>query len=161
MLVYTIFHCSLKTVDLEDSPWYYTFSYTWGNPHAEAREGHAFTKNFEALNPEYSVKGRKPILCDGKLLYINRNLYDAFCDVPKDARRRFINRKNEPRGWSRLHVCVIAGKHEQVRQLLRSGIDLNIADNENGDTALNWATRMGKSEMVKLLVEAGARIDLE
>ena len=155
-----LFHCSLKTVDLEDSPWYHTLSYTWGNPHPEAREGHAFTKTFEALNPEYSAEGRKPIVCDGKLLYINRNLYDAFCDVPRDAWRTFINRKNVARGWSRLHVSVIAGEHEQDRQLLRSGVDLNIADDKYGDTALHWAARMGKSEMVKLLVEAGARIDI-
>lgn len=37
--------CSLKTVDLVDSPWYYAFSYTWGNPHAIAREGHEFTEH--------------------------------------------------------------------------------------------------------------------
>ena len=154
-----LFHCFLKTVDLKDSPWYHAFSYTWGNPHAEAKENHAFTKNFEALNPEYTFEGRRPILCDGKLLYINRNLYDAFCDVPKHAWRKFINQKKEPEGWSRLHVSVIAGEHEQVRQLLRSGIDLNIVD-KNGDTAINWAARMGKSEMVTLLVEAGAKIDI-
>lgn len=155
-----LFHCSLKTVDLEDAPWYYAFSYTWGNPHAEGRETHAFTKNYHDLQPEYALDAKKPILCNGKLLHINRNLYDAFGDVPKDAWTKFINRKNA-NGFTRLHIYTIAGipgAEEKLRQLLHSGIDLNATDNI-GATALNWAARMGNFEIVKLLVDAGARIE--
>lgn len=154
-----LLQCSLKTVDLEDSPWYYAFSYTWGNPHAEGRETHAFTKDYHALHPEYALDAKKPILCDGKLLYINRNLYDAFSDVPKEAWTKFINRKND-NGFTRLHIYTISdlpGSEEKLRRLLHSGIDLNATDNI-GATAINWAARMGNFEIVKLLADAGAQI---
>src|SRR5690349_6041959 len=135
-----LFHCSIKTVDLEDAPWYYAFSYTWGNPHAEGRESHAFTKNYHALHSEYAPDSKKPIICNGKLLHINRNLYDAFGDVPKEAWMKFINRKNK-NGRTRLHIYTMAGlpsAEEKLRQLLHSGIDLNATDNI-GATAINWA----------------------
>ena len=40
-----------------------------------------------------------------------------------------------------------------------AGIDLD-APNGIGATALNWAVRIGKLDMVKLLVEASAQIDI-
>ncbi|KFY16928.1 hypothetical protein V492_01007, partial [Pseudogymnoascus sp. VKM F-4246] len=156
-----LFHCSIKTVDLEDAPWYYAFSYTWGNPHAEGRKTHAFTKDYHALQPEYAQDAKKPILCNGKLLHINRNLYDAFTDVPKDAWTKFINKKNA-RGFTRLHIYTLAGipgSIEKLRQLLHSGIDLDATDNI-GATAINWAARMGNFEIVKVLVDAGAQIGI-
>lgn len=96
-------------------------------------------------------------------MYINRNLYDAFCDVPKDAWRKFINKRNPKNGWTRLHLCMLQHLQndfmETARQLLCAGIDLDATDH-TGATALNWAARIGKLDMVKLLVEAGARIDI-
>jgi hypothetical protein len=49
-----LFNCSLKTVDLKDSLFYYALPYTWAKSHALGREGHAFTKHYEAANPEYA-----------------------------------------------------------------------------------------------------------
>jgi ankyrin repeat protein len=40
--------------------------------------------------------------------------------------------------------------------LIAHGADVNATDN-HGDTALKDATNMGKSEMIKLLKEAGAK----
>jgi hypothetical protein len=157
-----LFHCSLKTVDLEDAPWFYAFSYTWGNPHAEGRETHGFTKNYHALQPEYAHDAKKPILCDGKLLHINRNLYDAFGDVPKDAWTKFINRKRIIGGTTHLHFHATIGapnSEAKVRQLLHSGIDLNATDN-TGATAISLAARLGRFEIVKLLGDAGAQIEI-
>ncbi|KIM95698.1 hypothetical protein OIDMADRAFT_171156 [Oidiodendron maius Zn] len=155
--------CSIKIVDLADAPWYYAFSYTWGNPHAISREDHAITKHYNAISPEYAPDAKQAILCDGKVMYINRNLYDAFCDVPRDAWRKFINKRNPDNGWTRLHLCVaknlVNDTMETARQLLCSGIDLDATD-AIGATALYWAARIGKLDMVKLLVEAGAQIDI-
>ncbi|KAH6637352.1 heterokaryon incompatibility protein-domain-containing protein [Chaetomium tenue] len=67
-------HVSLKTVDLEDDPFFYALSYTWGNPHAN---GVDFTAHFNAVDSEYSPLERSPILCDGKRLKIQRNLLDV------------------------------------------------------------------------------------
>jgi len=153
------FHCSMKVVDLRDNPWYHAFSYTWGNPHAEARDGHAFTTHFQALDPEYSVEAKKQIFCDGKILHINRNLYDALGDVPKDAWSRYINRKDTKRGWTRLHVYVVSEAIDMVQQTLSSNVDLDATDNI-GATALNWAARIGNFDILELLVEAGANIDV-
>jgi hypothetical protein len=101
-----LFRCSIEIVDLADAPWYYAFSYTWGNPHAISRDAHAITKHNNAVNPEYAPDAKQAILCDGKVMYINRNLYDAFCDVPRDAWRKFISKRNLDNGWTRLHLCV-------------------------------------------------------
>ena len=67
-------HVSLKTVDLEDDPFFYALSYTWGNPHAN---GVDFTAHFNAVDSEYSPLKRSPILCDGMRLKIQRNLLDV------------------------------------------------------------------------------------
>jgi hypothetical protein len=67
-------HVSLKTVDLENDPFFYALSYTWGNPHAN---GVDFTAHFNAVDNEYSPLERSPILCDGMRLKIQRNLLDV------------------------------------------------------------------------------------
>jgi hypothetical protein len=66
-------HVSLDVVDLDDDPFFYALSYTWGNPHAY---GVDFTAYFNAVNQEYSVAENKPVLCDGKLVKVQRNLLD-------------------------------------------------------------------------------------
>jgi ankyrin repeat protein len=43
-----------------------------------------------------------------------------------------------------------------VRALLEAGADANGADTQGG-TALQWATRNGHAEIIRLLREAGAR----
>ena len=154
-----IFHCSLKIVDLQDNPWDHAFSYTWGNPHPETREGHAFAGRYLALEPEYAPEAKKSIICDGKLIQINRNLYDALGDIPKKAWSRYIDRKNDKRGWTRLHIYVISGAVDMVQQTLCSNVDLNATDDISA-TALNWAARIGRLDIVKLLVEAGADIEI-
>ncbi|KAK3380896.1 heterokaryon incompatibility protein-domain-containing protein [Podospora didyma] len=62
------FQLSMRVVDLEDFPVYEALSYTWGRPltvfpSAEARD--------EALEDDEPL----PVLCDGKVLYVRRNLY--------------------------------------------------------------------------------------
>ncbi|KAK4034957.1 heterokaryon incompatibility protein-domain-containing protein [Parachaetomium inaequale] len=67
-------HVSLKTVDLDDNPAFYALSYTWGNPHAN---GVDFTAHFNAVSEEYSTHQKRPILCDGERLGVQRNLFDV------------------------------------------------------------------------------------
>lgn len=71
-------HVSIETVDLQDSPFFYALSYTWGNPHAN---GVDFTAHFNAVNEEYGVSQRASILCDGKGLSIQRNLLDVLGEL--------------------------------------------------------------------------------
>ena len=63
-------------------------------------------------------------------------------------------------GWTKLHVCVIAGipgTEEIVPQLLCSGIDLDATDH-TGATTINWAAKLGRLGIAKRLTEAGAQI---
>ncbi|KAL2257153.1 hypothetical protein VTK26DRAFT_590 [Humicola hyalothermophila] len=78
---------SLRTVDLRDDPFYHALSYTWGNPHAS---GVDFTEHFNAVNAEYSVSEKVPILCDDQILHVQRNLFDALSEFQHalDSRER-------------------------------------------------------------------------
>lgn len=50
------------------------------------------------------------------------------------------------------------GDVEAVRSLLRDGADVNAAQGD-GMTALHWAARRGQSELVEVLLYAGAKLD--
>ena len=50
------------------------------------------------------------------------------------------------------------GDVEAVRSLLRDGADVNAAQGD-GMTALHWAARLGQSELVEVLLYAGAKLD--
>ncbi|KAK3360698.1 heterokaryon incompatibility protein-domain-containing protein [Lasiosphaeria hispida] len=63
---FTPIRLSIRAVDLDDNPIYEALSYTWGRPltvfsSAEERDG--WTEN------------RFPVLCDGKVLLVTRNLF--------------------------------------------------------------------------------------
>ncbi|KAF3484425.1 HET domain protein [Arthroderma uncinatum] len=153
--------CTLKTVDLDsDSPPFHALSYTWGNPHAKARDEHRFTQHYNALDAEYLFPSAGvPVKCDGKRLLVSRNLYDALRDVPENAWKTFINRRNDSKGWTRLHTNSINGDAKRVKSLIASGVDLDTRDHE-GMTALVWAVRLQRREVVKLLAMAGAKVEI-
>ncbi|GAB1318313.1 Heterokaryon incompatibility domain-containing protein [Madurella fahalii] len=71
-------HVSLEAVDLEDNPFYYALSYTWGNPYAH---GVDFTEYFNAVTEQYGWSRRIPILCDGKVIHVQKNLLDALYEL--------------------------------------------------------------------------------
>jgi ankyrin repeat protein len=52
------------------------------------------------------------------------------------------------------------GESEKVRDLLKSGVDVN-AKNETGYTALMFAAMLGHAEVVDSLIEAGADVNAE
>ncbi len=68
---------SLNMVDLAEGPVFCALSYTWGNPHAN---GVDFTAHFDAVNSEYAVSEKRAVLCDGKVLKIQRNLLDVLSE---------------------------------------------------------------------------------
>ncbi|KAJ8401521.1 hypothetical protein AAFF_G00384400 [Aldrovandia affinis] len=59
-------------------------------------------------------------------------------------------------GWTALHLACYFGHREVVGELLKAGVDVNLA-NEVGDTALHQATRTGRKEVVLLLLRYDAR----
>ena len=64
-------------------------------------------------------------------------------------------------GLTPLTVACAGGHMEITRMLLRAGADVNLADRSHGATPLAVASRHGAGSvaMVRLLLEAGARVD--
>ncbi len=60
----------------------------------------------------------------------------------------------------KLFAAIQKSDVEQVKQLLASGIDLDKKDG-NGQTALTLASSIGNSEIINLLISAGAKINVE
>ncbi|KAB8236834.1 Ankyrin and HET domain protein [Aspergillus alliaceus] len=148
-------HVQLKTVDLNDRPWYNAVSYTWGNPHTElphVQDAHA------AYSQKYPPEHREPIIANGQILYVSRSAYDVLASVPTDAWAKRCNRRN-PRNQLRatIHTACMTSKKDFVEELICAGVDVNVQD-EYGRTPLCYAARLGKLEFVELLLAAGADI---
>ena len=56
--------------------------------------------------------------------------------------------------------AIYADSIEGLRQLLDLGLDINTSYDTNDDTPLMVAVRKGKTEMVKLLLERGAKVNV-
>ncbi len=48
---------------------------------------------------------------------------------------------------------------DDVRELIQGGADVNAVDMFGGNTGLHWAAREGLSEMARLLLDNGARVE--
>ena len=55
-----------------------------------------------------------------------------------------------------LHVATEQRKTNAIRLLIHLGVDTEVKD-ANGDTALEWAEKWDKAEMVRLLRDLGGR----
>lgn len=58
-----------------------------------------------------------------------------------------------------LYIAVNEGSSEVVSFLLKQGANPNVTENYYGKTPLHQAARLGKHEMVKLLIDAGANLE--
>ncbi|WP_143688786.1 ankyrin repeat domain-containing protein [Wolbachia endosymbiont of Laodelphax striatellus] len=65
------------------------------------------------------------------------------------------------RGHTALHLAITEKRLEIVRELIKSGADINAEEYGNKCTPLHLACMVGKMEIVKELVEAGAEIEQE
>ena len=59
-------------------PSYFCLSYCWSNPHAISNTFNYFEKYAE----DYDDQNVYPIACNGRLLYVRANLYDALQQLP-------------------------------------------------------------------------------
>lgn len=71
-----------------------------------------------------------------------------------------INMKSGPNKTTALHEACLHGFHEGLELLVKhADIDLNAKDNQ-GQTAIHCATQANRIDCLKILLSAGARIDL-
>ncbi|WP_353289409.1 ankyrin repeat domain-containing protein [Wolbachia endosymbiont (group A) of Paraperithous gnathaulax] len=64
-------------------------------------------------------------------------------------------------GYTALHLAVTEKRLENVKELIRSGADINAEEYESKCTPLHLACMVGKVEIVEELVKAGAEIEQE
>lgn len=57
---------------------YYCLSYCWSNPHVKSN----VFNQYDAVADEYDDQSVYPISCNGRLLYVRANLYDALQQLP-------------------------------------------------------------------------------
>ncbi|WP_353285777.1 ankyrin repeat domain-containing protein [Wolbachia endosymbiont (group A) of Rhorus exstirpatorius] len=67
----------------------------------------------------------------------------------------------DARGYTALHLAVTEKRLETVRELIKSGGNVNAEEYGNKCTPLHLACMVGKVEIVKELVEAGGEIEQE
>lgn len=75
------------------------------------------------------------------------------------------NKRNDPpdgntdrAGRSELHYAVIDRNLERIKELLRQGVNVNLAD-RNGWTPLHFAAQNSDEGMARLLLDSGASVD--
>jgi ankyrin repeat protein len=65
-----------------------------------------------------------------------------------------------PLGETALHTCAHTGNVDAAKALLARGAAVNSGDNWRGQTPLMWAAAQGHAAMVRVLVEAGADVNV-
>ncbi|UZR97719.1 ankyrin repeat domain-containing protein [Chondrinema litorale] len=60
-----------------------------------------------------------------------------------------------------IHTAVLSGNIDAVKQHIKSGTDINMKEPMSGSTPLISAATFGKTEIAKILVDAGANLALK
>ncbi|KAK7747636.1 hypothetical protein SLS62_009047 [Diatrype stigma] len=133
---------------------YQALSYTWSSPLSPDRsepteeQQEASAQSAAAYRP----LNQWPILVDGRLFFVRRNLYDF---VRRVATLRDFEAAREPYGKTAVVEAAEDGDLARVRELVALGADLSRVDCF-GETALHYAAENGHAEIVRALVRAGA-----
>lgn len=61
--------------------------------------------------------------------------------------------------FDQIHSLILDSNHKQLKQLLNHGADVNAVD-ENGNTALLFASKIGDRKVIDLLIEKGADVNM-
>ena len=89
----SIIRCSMRCVDLDDRPEYTALSYTWKLDHTVLSGGYAMAKSyaktflrggdprFEISQDTGEIRLSKEIVCDGNVIKISPNLYNALVQL--------------------------------------------------------------------------------
>lgn len=64
-------------------------------------------------------------------------------------------------GFTPLINAIKSSSFDTVNSLLEKGADINLKDDNTGETALMWASAIGNLDVVKLLINKGADINIK
>ncbi|KAJ3476925.1 hypothetical protein NLG97_g8980 [Lecanicillium saksenae] len=132
-------------------PSYHCLSYTWGNPFAH---GNGFSEHFYKVAEEYSPDTRIPIILDGRVFHVHKNLHDALLSIPATAYADDLNRHTREKGQTYFHYVGAQGRADHVAFYVTRGASVNLTD-DDGRTALHLAAMGGHTECVKELCKVG------
>ncbi|RWA07059.1 hypothetical protein EKO27_g8045 [Xylaria grammica] len=93
--MYSLIQCSMTVVDLEDSPDYDAFSYTWGNPLGVHSASHDHVPQSEWYTPNFEIE------CNGRLISISANLFAALISI-----RWMLSVKDQPMFKNRMEDMI-------------------------------------------------------
>ncbi|KAH7061726.1 hypothetical protein BKA63DRAFT_528060 [Paraphoma chrysanthemicola] len=137
----------------EDLPPYHCLSYTWGNPYPNCV---GFQDEFDRVAPEYGHAQQFPVLCNGKILHIGKNLYDAMEQLPTDCWYQRVRYKYDMlNGGTELHVAAKHGNCPLIQQDLENGAEISAQD-YLGMSPLHYAVKYRRTAAAQLLLDAGA-----
>ena len=92
---------------------------------------------------------------------LERALFAGSVDAVKELLDAELNSHSQILSTSLLHIAVIAGQENIVRELLESKFHLNINEQDMfGNTPLHSASKKGHVRIVEMLVAAGAQPDI-
>jgi ankyrin repeat protein len=131
--------------DIEHTPPYVALSYTWGNPFPESDETDA----------TYSTSYQWPVLCNGKVLCVTKNLHDFL----HNQQPQYDDSNDSVGGGTALHYAAHRGRLETVINLLAIGADLNSRDAMDR-TPLFLACWAEHEAIVKFLLSQKANTEL-
>ncbi|KAH7931268.1 apses-domain-containing protein [Leucogyrophana mollusca] len=97
----------------------------------------------------------------GRRKQARRQVDDRYDDASEDEMSAHLNGATDPRAYSDQILEYFISDSNQVPQVLISppaNFDANMAIDDDGHTALHWASAMGRLRIVKLLLTAGADI---
>lgn len=139
-------------VDIDSDIQYEALSYTWSSSKiSESGE----------TSPAGGADQCFPILVDGRLHFATSNLYDALqrlCDETETG--DLVDYTFPPLEKSKLIIEAEAGKLGEVARLLIQGANIDLQD-AFGNTALYYHAENDFLETVRLLLNAGANIDIK
>ncbi|KAK5949501.1 hypothetical protein OHC33_009494 [Knufia fluminis] len=138
----------------EHIPSYFCLSYCWDNPHAISNTFNHFEKYAE----DYDSQNVYPIACNGRLIYVRANLYDALQqlpDAPGLQLKQWYTFNGQKERVTDLQVAAADGDLALVKTNLFRGAHIDARDSA-GRTALTFAAVKGHASVVRTLLEAGA-----
>lgn len=94
---------------------------------------------------------------------ISESLYHVAIELNTQEILKFTNDYRHLHLDSRkalLRTALMNGRIEMVQSLLKTGVEMNAALNEEGNTALHFVAKTGNQELVKILLKNGADVNL-